>query len=68
MKRLAAALLASTCLTVACTPAHGEPISAAIGLTAVIAGTGVSAAVAGAIGGAIVTGVISAGKIGRAHV
>jgi len=61
MKRLAAALLASTCLTVACTPAHGEPISAAIGLTAVIAGTGVSAAVAGAIGGAIVTGVISAG-------
>lgn len=41
--------------------AHAEPISTAIGLTALITGLGASAAVAGAIGGAIVSGVVSVG-------
>jgi hypothetical protein len=41
--------------------AEAEPISTAIGLTALISGLGASAAVAGAIGGAIVTGAISIG-------
>lgn len=43
------------------TPAHAEPISAAIGLTALISGIGVSASVAGAIGGAIITVGVSLG-------
>lgn len=58
MRRLAAALLASTFL---CAPgaARAEPVSTAIGLTAIISSTfAVSAATAGAIGGAIIgTGV-----------
>jgi len=58
MKRLVLALLATTCLTA---PVQAEPISTAIGLTAVIAGTGLSTAVAGAIGGAVISGVVAAG-------
>jgi len=42
-------------------PAAAEPVSTAIGLTALIEGFGATAAVAGAIGGAIVGGAISAG-------
>lgn len=40
---------------------QAEPISTAIGLTALITGFGASVAVAGAIGGAIIGGVISVG-------
>jgi hypothetical protein len=42
-------------------PAQAEPISAAIGLTALITSLGASAAVAGVIGGAIVAGTLSVG-------
>jgi hypothetical protein len=58
--KLRSFLLATTALCVA-TPACAEPISTAIGLTAVITSIGVSAATAGAIGGAIVVAGISAG-------
>ncbi|KAF0135808.1 MAG: Phage tail fiber protein [Xanthobacteraceae bacterium] len=55
MKHLTAALLALWLVLGATTHAHAEPISAAIGLTALISGLGVSTAVAGAIGGFLVT-------------
>jgi hypothetical protein len=42
-------------------PAQAEPISAAIGLTALITSLGASAAVAGVVGGAIVAGTLSVG-------
>lgn len=58
-RMLIAGLLAGTMF--AGTPAKAEPVSTAIGLTAVISGLGVSTAAAGVIGGAIVSGVISAG-------
>jgi hypothetical protein len=68
-RRLAAALLASSCLVpLSCTPAKGEPISTAIFLTAgieAIVGSGIAIGgtviTAGAIGGAIVSAGISVG-------
>ncbi|HVL71243.1 MAG TPA: hypothetical protein VM434_05075 [Beijerinckiaceae bacterium] len=53
---LALALLLASAL-----PAQAEPISTAIGLTALISGLGVSTAVAGAIGGGLISIAISAG-------
>lgn len=61
LRRLRVALLCATFLYPA-TEARAEPISTAIGLSALIAGgLGVSATVAGVIGGAIISGAVSVG-------
>lgn len=54
-------LLATTILTCVPQPARAEPISTAIGLTAIISSIGVSTAVAGAIGGALISVAVSVG-------
>lgn len=54
--------MASTALaSLWATAAHAEPISAAIGLTALIEGIGVSAGIAATIGGTLITGAAYAG-------
>lgn len=55
------ALLSATALVVAAAPARAEPISTAIGLTALISSIGVSTGVAGALGGGLISIGVSLG-------